>query len=91
MIDELARNSTLLPSSWQSRLPDNSAPYTTTVVFVVEKGNPKHIRDWADLVADGVKVITPDPRTSGRGQWNYLAAWGYARRARATTTPPAPS
>jgi len=79
-IDEIARNSTLLPASWKSRLPDNSAPYTTTVVFVVPKGNPRHIRDWNDLVADGVKVITPDPRTSGRGQWNYLAVWGYARR-----------
>lgn len=81
-IDELARTSTLLPASWKSRLPDNSAPFTTTVVFVVAKGNPRHIRDWNDLVADGVKIITPDPRTSGRGQWNYLAAWGYARRAR---------
>lgn len=78
-LDELARTTQLLPSSWRSRLPQNSAPYTTTVVFVVEKGNPKGIRDWGDLVADGVKVITPDPRKSGRGQWNYLAAWGYAR------------
>ncbi len=80
-IDSLARSTLLLPSFWQSRLPDNSSPYTTTVVFVVPKGNPKHIRDWNDLVAEGVKVITPDPRTSGRGQWNYLAAWGYAQRA----------
>lgn len=80
-LDEIARTTQALPESWQSRLPDNSAPYTTTVVFVVERGNPKGIRDWGDLVADGVKVITPDPRKSGRGQWNYLAAWGYARRS----------
>jgi len=79
-LDELARNTSLLPDSWQSRLPNNSAPYTTTIVFVVEKGNPKNIRDWSGLVADDVKVITPDPRTSGRGRWNYLAAWGHARR-----------
>jgi len=80
IVDELAQKSALLPADWQSRLPHNSAPYTTTIVFVVDKGNPKNIRDWNDLVADGVKVITPDPRTSGRGQWNYLAAWGHARR-----------
>lgn len=79
-IDELAQKGSL-PLNWRTRLPNNSAPFTTTVVFVVEKGNPKKIKDWSDLVAGDVKVITPDPQTSGRGRWNYLAAWGYARRA----------
>jgi sulfate transport system substrate-binding protein len=80
-VDELARKGGLLPADWQSRLPNNSSPYTTTVVFVVEKGNPKNIRDWSDLVRDDVSVITPDPRTSGRGQWNFLAAWGSVLRS----------
>ena len=80
-IDELAVKGKLLPAGWQKRLPDNSAPFTTAVVFLVEKGNPKHIRDWSDLVADGVSLVTPNPETSGRGQWNYLSAWTYARHA----------
>ncbi|MBV8652869.1 MAG: sulfate ABC transporter substrate-binding protein, partial [Alphaproteobacteria bacterium] len=66
---------------WQSRLPDNSTPYTSTIVFVVRKENPKGIHDWPDLVRDGIKVITPKPQTSGGARWNYLAAWGYAAKA----------
>jgi len=68
----------LIPENWQSRLPDNSAPYTSTIVFVVRKGNPKKIKDWNDLIREGVQVITPSPKTSGGARWNYLAAWGYA-------------
>ena len=68
----------LIPENWQSRLPQNSAPYTSTIVFVVRKGNPKHIKDWNDLTREGVQVITPSPKTSGGARWNYLAAWGYA-------------
>ena len=64
------------PKDWQSRLPNNSAPYTSTIVFLVRKGNPKGIKDWGDLVKDGVQVITPNPKTSGGARWNYLAAWG---------------
>jgi sulfate transport system substrate-binding protein len=71
----------VLSAGWQARLPDNSAPYTSTIVFLVRKGNPKHIRDWADLVRQGVKVITPNPKTSGGARWNFLAAWGYGLRA----------
>jgi sulfate transport system substrate-binding protein len=70
----------LLAKDWQSRLPDNSSPYTSTIVFLVRKGNPKGIKDWGDLVKEGVKVITPNPKTSGGARWNYLAAWGYALR-----------
>jgi sulfate/thiosulfate-binding protein len=70
----------LLPANWQSRLPNNSSPYTSTIVFLVRKGNPKKIRDWDDLVKPGVSVITPNPKTSGGARWNYLAAWGYALR-----------
>jgi sulfate transport system substrate-binding protein len=70
----------LLPKDWQTRLPDNSAPYTSTIVFLVRKGNPKGIKDWNDLVNPGVEVVTPDPKTSGGARWNYLAAWGYALR-----------
>ena len=77
-IDELSAKGKLLPLDWQERLPDHSAPFTTAVVFVVDKGNPKHIHDWSDLVADGVSVVTPNPETSGRGQWNYFSAWTYA-------------
>lgn len=76
-IDELAAKGKLLPANWQTRLPDNSAPYTSTIVFLVRKGNPKNIRDWNDLIKPGVKVITPNPKTSGGARWNYLAAWGY--------------
>jgi sulfate transport system substrate-binding protein len=68
----------LIPEDWQSRLPQNSAPYTSTIVFVVRKGNPKKIKDWNDLIREGVAVITPSPKTSGGARWNYLAAWGYA-------------
>jgi len=70
----------LLARDWQKRLANHSAPYTSTVVFLVRKGNPKQIRDWADLVKPGVSVITPNPKSSGGGRWNYLAAWGYALR-----------
>ncbi|MDB5689664.1 MAG: cysP [Sphingomonas bacterium] len=79
-IDEIAARSKLLPTNWQSRLPNNSAPYYSTIVFLVRKGNPKHIRDWNDLIRPGVAVITPNPKTSGGARWNYLAAWGYARK-----------
>ena len=68
----------LLPKDWQKRLPSNSSPYTSTIVFLVRKGNPKQIHDWNDLVKPGVAVITPNPKTSGGARWNYLAAWGYA-------------
>ena len=77
-IDAIARATRKLPENWQSRLPDNSAPYTSTIVFLVRKGNPKGIRDWDDLIQPGLKVITPNPKTSGGARWNYLAAWGYA-------------
>ncbi len=70
----------LLPKNWQSRLPENSCPYTSTIVFLVRKGNPRNIRDWDDLARPGVSVITPNPKTSGGARWNYLAAWGYALR-----------
>ncbi|MCE5233613.1 MAG: sulfate ABC transporter substrate-binding protein [Xanthomonadaceae bacterium] len=79
-IDALNRHGGLVPADWQKRLPDNSAPYTSTVVFLVRKGNPKRIRDWDDLARPGVGVITPNPKTSGGARWNYLAAWGYARQ-----------
>jgi sulfate transport system substrate-binding protein len=78
-IDAIAKAG-LIASTWQGRLPKNSAPYTSTIVFLVRKGNPKGIRDWADLVKPGVSVITPNPKTSGGARWNYLAAWGYALR-----------
>jgi sulfate/thiosulfate transport system substrate-binding protein len=78
-IDAIAQAG-LTPSDWQKRLPQNSAPYTSTVVFLVRKGNPKGIRDWADLLRPGVQVSTPNPKTSGGARWNYLAAWGYALR-----------
>lgn len=76
-IDVLADRG-LMPANWQQRLPDNSAPYTSTIVFLVRKGNPKKIRDWSDLVRPGVQVITPNPKTSGGARWNFMAAWGYA-------------
>lgn len=69
----------LLPANWQSRLPNNSAPYTSTMVFLVRKGNPKNIKDWDDLTREGVEVVTPNPKTSGAARWNYLAAWAYGR------------
>ncbi|MDX9755780.1 MAG: sulfate ABC transporter substrate-binding protein [bacterium] len=77
-IDAIAKNSDLLPAGWQARLPNHSCPYTSTIVFLVRKGNPKKIADWDDLVRPGIKVITPNPKTSGGARWNYLAAWGYA-------------
>jgi sulfate transport system substrate-binding protein len=79
-IDAIAQYGKLLPPDWQKRLPDNSTPYTSTIVFLVRKGNPKHIKDWDDLVKPGISVITPNPKTSGGARWNYLAAWGYALR-----------
>jgi sulfate transport system substrate-binding protein len=78
-IDAIATQGQLLPINWQSRLPDNSSPYTSTVVFVVRTGNPKGIHDWGDLVRPGIAVITPNPKTSGGARWNYLAAWSWAR------------
>ena len=79
-IDEISAKSGLLPAQWQQRLPYNSAPYTSTIVFLVRKGNPKNIRDWEDLVKPGVSVVTPNPKTSGGARWNYLAAWGHQLR-----------
>ena len=79
-IDSIAEKGRLLPASWQSRLPNNSAPYRSTIVFLVRKGNPKRIHDWNDLVRPGVAVITPNPKTSGGARWNYLAAWVYAAK-----------
>jgi sulfate transport system substrate-binding protein len=78
-IDAIAATGRLLPVNWQSLLPDNSSPYTSTIVFLVRKGNPKGIRDWGDLVRPGLAVITPNPKTSGGARWNYLAAWAWAR------------
>src|SRR6267154_1890550 len=77
-IDAIADKGKLLQADWQKRLPNNSCPYTSTIVFLVRKGNPKGIKDWDDLAKPGVSVITPNPRTSGGARWNYLAAWGYA-------------
>ena len=77
-IDAMAEKGNLLPRDWQKRLPNNSAPYTSTILFLVRQGNPKGIKDWDDLVRPGVSVITPNPKTSGGARWNYLAAWGYA-------------
>ncbi len=77
-IDSIAEKSDLLPKNWQTLLPDNSTPYTSTIVFLVRKGNPKNIKDWDDLAKPGIAVITPNPKTSGGARWNYLAAWGYA-------------
>ncbi|MBK8475831.1 MAG: sulfate ABC transporter substrate-binding protein [Opitutaceae bacterium] len=79
-IDPIASLAKLLPTDWQTRLPHNSSPYTSTIVFLVRKGNPRHINDWDDLVRSGVSVITPNPKTSGGARWNYLAAWAYAKR-----------
>jgi sulfate transport system substrate-binding protein len=79
-IDAIARKTGKIAPDWQKRFKNNSAPYTSTIVFLVRAGNPKNIKDWDDLVKDGVKVITPDPKTSGGAKWNYLAAWAYADR-----------
>jgi len=78
-IDAIAEKGKLLPADWQSKLPHNSSPYTSTIVFLVKKGNPKNIKDWDDLVKADVQVITPNPKTSGGARWNYLAAWAYAK------------
>ncbi len=80
-IDAIATKATLLPADWQKALPDNSSPYTSTIVFLVRKGNPKGIKDWGDLVKPGVQVITPNPKTSGGARWNFLAAWAYGKKA----------
>lgn len=80
-IDAISQKAKLLPSDWQTRLPNNSTPYTSTIVFLVRKGNPKNIHNWPDLIKPGVSVITPNPKTSGGARWNYLAAWGAALKA----------
>jgi len=77
-VDALHEKANLIPKNWQARLPNNSSPYTSTIVFLVRKGNPKKIKDWDDLIKPGVSIITPNPKTSGGARWNYLAAWGYA-------------
>jgi sulfate/thiosulfate transport system substrate-binding protein len=77
-VDALARQAHLIPDDWATRLPFNSAPYTSTIVFLVRRGNPKNLRDWADLVQPGVQIVTPNPKSSGGARWNYLAAWGWA-------------
>lgn len=77
-IDAIAEKAGILPGGWQKRLPHNSSPYTSTIIFLVRKGNPKGIKDWDDLIKPGVAVVTPNPKTSGAARWNYLAAWGYA-------------
>ena len=76
-VDTIAQRAKLFPANWQKRLPENSAPYTSTIVFLVRKGNPKKVKDWPDLLRPGVSVITPNPKTSGGARWNYLAAWAY--------------
>ncbi len=78
-VDGIATAGKLLPVNWESRLPNNSAPYTSTIVFLVRKGNPKGVKDWSDLIKPGVSVITPNPKTSGGARWNYLAAWAWAK------------
>lgn len=77
-VDALHQNGKLIPADWQKRLPNNASPYTSTIVFLVRKGNPKGVRDWGDIVRPGVEIITPNPKTSGGARWNYLAAWAYA-------------
>ena len=89
-IDALAKQGKLLPANWQQRLPENSAPYTSTIVFLVRKGNPKKIKDWGDLARSGVSVITPNPKTSGGARWNHLAAHAWATAAARRRPRPAP-
>jgi len=79
-VDAIAQKAKLIQPGWEKRLPDNSAPYTSTIVFLVRKGNPKNIKDWPDLLRSGVSVVTPNPKTSGGARWNYLAAWAYGDR-----------
>ncbi|MDG3579097.1 sulfate ABC transporter substrate-binding protein [Rhizobium sp. YJ-22] len=80
-IDAIAKESGKIPADWKKKFENNSAPYTSTIVFLVRKGNPKDIKDWGDLVKDGIQVITPNPKTSGGARWNFLAAWAWARQA----------
>ncbi|HUP92563.1 MAG TPA: sulfate ABC transporter substrate-binding protein, partial [Solimonas sp.] len=80
-IDAIAEKARLLPADWQKRLPNNSSPYTSTIVFLVRKGNPKGIKDWGDIVKPGIAIVTPNPKTSGGARWNYLAAYAYALKA----------
>ena len=80
-VDQLYQKRKLIPENWQSLLPNNSSPYTSTIVFLVRKGNPLGIKDWNDLVKPGVSIVTPNPKTSGGARWNYLAAWAYALKA----------
>jgi sulfate/thiosulfate transport system substrate-binding protein len=77
-VDALHQNGKLIPADWQKRLPNNASPYTSTIVFLVRKGNPKGVKDWGDIIRPGVEIITPNPKTSGGARWNYLAAWAYA-------------
>src|SRR5438045_236362 len=79
-IDSIATHAHLLPENWQARLPQNSTPYTSTIVFMVRKGNPWKVKDWPDLVRSGIQVVAPNPKTSGGARWAYLAAWAYAER-----------
>jgi sulfate transport system substrate-binding protein len=79
-IESIAERTGKIPENWETLFPENSSPYTSTIVFLVRKGNPKNINDWSDLVKDGVGVVTPNPKSSGGARWNYLAAWGYALR-----------
>jgi sulfate/thiosulfate transport system substrate-binding protein len=79
-IDAISEKAKLIPADWQKRFANNSSPYTSTIVFLVRKGNPKKIKDWPDLARSGIEVVTPNPKTSGGARWNYLAAWGYALR-----------
>ena len=80
-IDALHDNGNLVASDWQAKFPQNSCPYTSTIVLLVRKGNPKGIKDWPDLIKPGIQVITPNPKTSSGGRWNFIAAWGYALKA----------
>lgn len=89
-IDAISEKASLLPKNWQVRLPNNSSPYTSTIVFLVHKGNPKNIKDWDDLIRPGISVITPNPKTSGGARWNYLAAWAYALKHYETDTNQSP-
>lgn len=86
-IDVIAEKAKLLPADWQKKLPQNSTPYTSTIVFLVRKGNPKGIKDWGDLVKPGVGIITPNPKTSGGARWNYLAAWAWAKHQQGVMMP----
>ncbi len=85
-IDVIAQQGKLLPLNWQTRLPDDSSPYTSTIVFLVRKGNPKNIHDWSDLIKPGVSVVTPNPKTSGGARWNFLAAWAWALKQQGGNT-----